>query len=301
MISEIHVICFTATYSIVMLFELIGPSIWTGLRRWLVIGTATAGLVAHTWYLGQRVAMAPAAPLASHYDWFVAAAWIIALVYVTLLIYYRHTSAGLLLVPVMLALIGASQLASRTPLASFQAPRFWGRVHGFCLMLGTVLVIFGFLAGLLYLLQSYRLKHKLPPSNRLRLPSLEWLQRINSRSLGISTWLVGIGFISGILGRLALQGEQGMVPWTDPVVLSLAAMFGWLVTAEFFRMVYPAAKQGRKVAYLTLAAFLFLVITLTSVTLFDSLHTSYPEQSGLVPSISSQPSMNSWIGSGSMV
>ena len=32
----------------------------------------------------------------------------------------------------------------------------------------------------------------------------------------------------------------------------------WLVAAEVFRLVYPAARRGRKVAYLTLASFVFL-------------------------------------------
>ena len=60
--------------------------------------------------------------------------------------------------------------------------------------------------------------------------------------------------------------------WTDPVVLSLAAMLVWLIAAEVFRLVYPAARRGRKVAYLTLASFVFLVIALASFTLLDNVH-----------------------------
>jgi hypothetical protein len=37
--------------------------------------------------------------------------------------------------------------------------------------------------------------------------------------------------------------------------------------------VYPAARQGRKVAYLTLASFVFLVIALASFTLLDNVHS----------------------------
>ena len=58
------------------------------------------------------------------------------------------------------------------------------------------------------------------------------------------------------------------------MVLSLAAMMLWLVAAEVFRLVYPAARQGRKVAYLTLASFVFLVIALTSFTLLDTVARS---------------------------
>jgi len=62
------------------------------------------------------------------------------------------------------------------------------------------------------------------------------------------------------------------VPWTDPVVLSLGGMLAWLIVAEVFRLVYPSARRGRKVAYLTIAAFVFLLLVLATMTLGDTLH-----------------------------
>jgi hypothetical protein len=50
----------------------------------------------------------------------------------------------------------------------------------------------------------------------------------------------------------------------------------WLVAAEVFRVVYPAARRGRKVAYLTLASFGFLVITLASFLWLDNVHGTVP-------------------------
>jgi hypothetical protein len=49
-------------------------------------------------------------------------------------------------------------------------------------------------------------------------------------------------------------------------------MLLWLVAAEAFRLVYPAARRGRKVAYLTLASFAFVVITVLVLTLVESGH-----------------------------
>ena len=108
----------------------------------------------------------------------------------------------------------------------------------------------------------------------LRLPSLEWLERVNSRSLGAAALFVGGGFFTGVLSRLAHTGDQNFVPWTDPVVLSLGGMLAWLIVAEVFRLVYPAARRGRKVAYLTVASFVFLLLVLALMTLQDTLHTS---------------------------
>jgi ABC-type uncharacterized transport system permease subunit len=127
----------------------------------------------------------------------------------------------------------------------------------------------------MYVLQSYALKHVRSPANGLRLPSLEWLEHANSRTLGLSAVLIALGFASGlVMSIVAHRGESGYFLWTDPVVLSLGAMLLWLIAAEVFRLVYPAARRGRKVAYLTLASFVFLVIALASLTLLDTVHGS---------------------------
>ncbi len=272
--SGINMLCFSACYAIALALELLGLWRQIRLRRLVLFLAGASGLVAHTWYLGKRVAEMPAAPLASQQDWYILAAWALAAVYLVLKFYFPRSAMGLFMLPAVLVLIGVSRFTTTTPLATFQSPRIWGQVHGVLLMLGTVVVLMGFLAGLMYLIQSYRLKNKLPlTQSRFQLPSLEWLERMNSRSLGAATLLVGGGLLTGILSRLAQEGDQNFVPWTDPVVMSLAVMQLWLVVAEVFRLVYPAARQGRKVAYLTLAAFGFLMLVLAAVTLRDSLHT----------------------------
>jgi len=137
----------------------------------------------------------------------------------------------------------------------------------------------------MYLAQSYALKHSRSAFNRLRFPSLEWLERINSRTLGISAVLIALGFASGLVMALAKhRGEASYVLWRNPVVISVAAMLAWLVIAEVFRLVYPAARRGRKVAYLTLASFVFLVIVLASFTLLDSVHGSSARATESLPS-----------------
>jgi len=270
--SGINMLCFSACYAIALALEVSG--LWARMRaaRIALLVSAIAGLAAHSWYLVHRVTEMPEAPLASQQDWYILAAWVLAILYLILKLYYSRSSMGLFFLPAVLALIGISRFATQTPLTSFQAPRVWGQVHGVLLMVGTVAVLVGFLAGLMYLIQSYRLKHKMPPGRYLKLPSLEWLEKANSQSLGIATLFVGGGFFTGVLSRLASQGEQNFVPWTDPVVVSLAAMFVWLVVAEVFRLIYPAARQGQKVAYLTIAAILFLTLVLSVVTWRDSLH-----------------------------
>lgn len=271
-LSNITTFCFASSYTIALALEIVGLKFRFGWHRLVMLLFAIAGLVAHTIFLAMRVG-AEASPLASASDWFLLAAWLVAAMYIVVAFWFPKSAVGLFILPLVLALIGASMVASDRPFSVGNASRVWGLVHGGLLLLATITVSVGFLAGLMYLIQSWRLKHKLPPSPRFRLPSLEFLENINSRSLAVSAVLVAGGFLSGLaLLRLQHRGEVTYNLWTDPVVISLAAMLGWLVAAEIFRWFYPPARRGRKVAYLTLASFVFLIVSLASVTLMDTLH-----------------------------
>ena len=119
-------------------------------------------------------------------------------------------------------------------------------------MLAAVAVLIGFVAGLMYLGQVRHLKHKIVPTRGLRLPSLEWLQRANSRAIVVSVLMLGVGVLSGmILNLINIRNEAVRLAWNDPVVVSTWLMFFWLLAAAVLSAVYRPARQGRKVAYLT--------------------------------------------------
>jgi ABC-type uncharacterized transport system permease subunit len=180
---------------------------------------------------------------------------------------------GVFLLPLVLAAIGAA--FSARDLAPFPLDRarpLWNSIHGGSLLMGTVVVALGFVAGIVYLVQSYRLKHKLAARADFRLPSLEWLQKINGRSLLVSTCLVGIGMLSGVVLNVFKHGSSQHFPWTDPAVFSSGILFFWLVAANLFEFFYKPARQGRKVAYLTLASFIFLGLVLAVVKLAPTQH-----------------------------
>ncbi len=272
MLSGISIICFAASYAIVFGLELIGLKTRFAWHRATLVIATLASLAAHTLYLGQ-VARDTNAVAMSTAEWFLMAAWVLAIIYLAALFYLPRTPTGLVLLPIVLSLVVGSAYADAEPLAPERSFHLWGMFHGLVLMLGTVAVCVGFIAGLMYLVQSYALKHTRSSANGLRLPSLEWLERVNSRALGLSAVLIALGFVSGLVMSITVhRAERTYNLWTDPVVLSLAAMLAWLVAAEVFRLVYPAARRGRKVAYLTLASFVFLVIALASLTLLDTVH-----------------------------
>jgi ABC-type uncharacterized transport system permease subunit len=279
MLSNVSIICFAACYAIALIMELVSLKAHISWRRAGLLVTTVAGLVAHSLYLWTRAAQSQAAPLSAPAEWLLLAAWVLVFVYLGALVNIPRAASGVILLPIILGLTVASIVASNEPFAPERASEFWSRLHGAVLLLGTVTVCVGFAAGVMYLLQSYWLKHKKSPATDVRLPSLEWLERINKFALGVSALLVGLGLVSGlILSQLRHRGESDYQMWSDPVVWSLAAMFVWLVVAEVFRLVYPAARRGRKVAYLTLASFGFLLIVLASFVFVDQLHGGTSEQ-----------------------
>lgn len=269
-LSGISLTCFAASYAVAWLLEL--SQLWrrSGVRQFLMWAFVWAGFLAHTLYLGYRAVELSASPLSSSFDWGLVAAWLLMSAYLYLAWYYPRAALGLYMLPLVLALVAGAAGATRTPFEPGSASRAWGAVHGIFLLLGTVAVMVGFVAGLMYLVQAHRLKRKLPPMAGLRLPSLEWLEKVNSRVIIFSALMVGIGFLAGIV--LQQFDRERELPWTDPVVWSSALMLGWLVAAVAFNAVYRPARRGRKVAYLTIVSFLFLVVALAVLLLVNNEH-----------------------------
>jgi len=176
---------------------------------------------------------------------------------------------GLFLLPVTLILIGFGiALGSEESFTVGRAKTIWNMVHGSALLFGTAIVALGFVFGLAYLIQARRLKLKRLPSKLFRLPSLEWLQRSSEVSLVVSTLLLAVGLVSGMALNLINQkaatadSVAGTIAWSDPVIWSSAILFLWLLAATVFNICYQPARQGRKVAYLVVTSFLFLVLEL---------------------------------------
>ena len=257
-LTHVHISCFVASYAVALLLELARLLLRTQARILGTLGFTAAGILAQTIYIVLRSTPDPqqAPPLSSWFDWLLLVAWGVAVAYLIQMIRRPQAAAGIFMLPLVLVLIGVASLFRHAePFPRDQAMHVWGMVHGMALLLGSVVVMLGFIAGVMYLVQSRRLKKKLPPPRGLKLPSLEWLQQSTKHALLLSSWLLAAGLLSGVILNL-LQGRNRM-PWTDPVVWTSGILFVWLVVVLVFEAVYKPAQQGRKVAYLTLASFRF--------------------------------------------
>jgi len=284
MLSGITITCFAASYAVALGLELARARVRNSWLSGAAIGFLIAGVFAqslHLWYLA-RDELGRTVLFSSWHDWCLLAAWILALACLGLSV-RKVPLAGIFMLPPVLALIGAAYLLRDSrPFERTEAMRYWGIGHGVALLIGTVAVTIGFVAGLMFLLQAYRLKNKIPPSKTFKLPSLEWLQRLNEESLLISSFFLAVGLLTGIVLNIIQHAQAEVtVAWSEPTVWSSGLLLLWLVVALLFNWLYKPARRGRKVAYLTMASFGFLAIVL-GLVLFSQ-HAAGPARSTAKP------------------
>jgi Cytochrome C assembly protein len=285
MFAKVTVICIASSYAVALGMELARLFFRLPIRVGLILGFTFAGLLAHTIVLWRdsQAGFAAGVPFSSWHLWFLLAAWLLTLVYLGLAWSRPQQSAlGIFMLPVMLGLVGVAHTANEQHFEQREAAQAWGAFHGIALLLGTVTMTLGFVAGIMYLVQSYRLKHKLPPHAGFRLPSLEWLQHANKHALYWSSFFVACGMMAGIVLNILRKN----VAWTDGVVISSSALLLWLFIASLFELFYKPAQQGRKVAYLTVASFIFLAMVLAFSLSSSAPHgttKASPAQSGEIP------------------
>ena len=171
--------------------------------RWAVMfGFGVAGLFAHTVYIALQTEMSFAgnSPLSNWSAWCLVASLLLVVSYLWITFKQPNAQTGLFILPLVLALVGIAQLMRQTPgFSESNAKSVWNTIHGSALLLGTVVIFLGFVMGLMYVVQSRRLKQKKKKPTRFKLPSLEWLQRSTEQTLLTSTVLLGFGVISGFV------------------------------------------------------------------------------------------------------
>src|SRR4051812_42761067 len=150
------ILCSAAAYAIALALELLGIKRRFAWHRIALCAVTLIAVLAHTLHLIQNATSNSALPISTS-DWLLWAAWLIAIVYFAALFYLPRSPTGIVLLPIAVGLIISSHWASTEPLASGQSLHLWGLIHGVMLLAGTVTVCIGFLAGLMYLAQSYAL------------------------------------------------------------------------------------------------------------------------------------------------
>lgn len=145
----------------------------------------------------------------------------------------------------------------------------WIIVHGFSMVAAGSMITFSASMAALFLLSRKRLKQKQITMVIGKMPTIDRLQRLNVIGLKISFIILTLGMASGIGIAVAKSDAIGMrlVDWlTDSktVIISVA----WLLIAAVLVLGKVVAWKGKRVAWITIAAFLLILFALIGARIF---------------------------------
>lgn len=269
--ERISLVCFAASYAAALGLELIHR--FRPAPPWRALGLtfAGAGFFAHTAYLGLRFVHPDGQhPLSSQSGSLLFLAWILAVFHLYGSLHHPKVLWGMFVLPLVIGFVLLAWLVSGdgprfADSYSFRGEAFWGGLHAVFLLLAAVGVSVGFVASVMYLVQSHRLKAKVIPGPGRQLFSLERLEAMNRRAINWSFLLLSVGVVIGI----ALTYHSGFrwADWADPRVAGATVLWGVYALVMYLR--YGAHLPGRRLAQLTIVAFTLLILTLaTSHTQF---------------------------------
>ncbi len=275
---NVSVFCFLASYVVTIALEAIRLRGRYTINRIAIKVVATAGLLAHSFYLYNRSQAANLPPLlSSTHDWLLVLAWLVVLLYLFVTLFDSNLAIGLFLLPIVLGLIAAAYFVHQTPnqlIASsealgLQARRGWAMLHASLLVLGMAAGVMALVLGMMYLFQHSRLRHKQVMTEGMSLPSLARLARLNWWSVIVSVPLLTLGMAVG--AGLGFWPKHGTEPlrWNDPVIASYG--IAWLVMFGFFVWLLATRRAPEKqIASLTIWAFGFLLISIVALQIIST-------------------------------
>lgn len=164
------------------------------------------------------------------------------------------------------AFLGAFFAALRLPHSEetpFVGSAAWPHAHVLLASAGLALLGLAGLAGLAYLVEDRRLKAKPPAPARLRLPSLEALDRVNAVALAAGFPLLTVGVLTGMMWVETRTGRL----WTGSPHETWSAL-AWLVYGGLLFSRLRARQPGRRAALAAVAGFAFLLFAVVGVGLF---------------------------------
>jgi hypothetical protein len=227
-----------------------------------------AGLLAHTLFVLNQfwtLDLQGGEPqlLSNWFQWMILSAWGLAVACLVLTVRNPNGSMGLFLIPTILALIGLAQLVRNLkPFQPETTINLWRAIHGVSLLVGTMFICFGLAFGVMYLVQSNRLKSKKRSASKFKLPTLEFLQSMNRLSLFASAIGLAVGLLSGVILNF---NREGHIAWFSGGIVFTCALFVWALIAAVLEFTSTGSLGGRRSAYLVISNFVFLTLVLTMV------------------------------------
>jgi len=256
-------LCSVAAYLVFFLTQKVGQ------RR---IGRVifTAAFVLHTGNIIARAIETGHTPITSHHETVTFFAWSVACCYLSFRWRYTVKNLGIFVSMFVLALMLVAAFSSRSAIPLPPALQsLWLPVHASITLFADGFLAIACIGGIMYLLQEREIKKKRFGLFYSRLPSLEALDKLNHYCLSIGFPLFTLGLITGSLW--AKQAWGAYWHWDPKETWSLIT---WFLYAAAVHQRFTVGWRGRRVAILSIIAFLSVLFTLWGVSfLLQGIHT----------------------------
>ena len=158
---NVNLFCFLLSYLVAFGLDVVRLRSKLAWSRWAAILFGGAGLLAQTLYLLLRSSQSQLPPLlSSAHDWLLVLAWLAVLTHLFVSLLDATIASGLVVWPIVLALVGASHFVTSSPSQVLDFHRGWKMLHAAMLVLGTATILLGLVLSLLYL---WRPRKSTPP------------------------------------------------------------------------------------------------------------------------------------------
>jgi ABC-type transport system involved in cytochrome c biogenesis permease subunit len=241
-------------------------------RRDVTIGrTATTllllAVLVHTFVIGMQTMEAGHVPFANPSRLVSTFVWLLTLSYLYLELTTDERAMGVFILPVVVGLqlipVLSPGVENRDPV--LDSPWFW--VHLSSLLFAYASFGLAGVLGLTYVLQFKEIKKKHLGYFYTRLPSLQILDRMNSRATTTGWAFLTLGLVVGVVWAVEVRPEIGL---KDPKI-SFAALT-WAVYSFAVLARWMMGWSGRRAAWLSALGFIIVLLTFVPLSYFSSSH-----------------------------
>ncbi len=244
----------------------------------LLLPLLVAAIVLEAVLLGLRGASIQAFPLTGLFESLLVLALVFGVLYLFLRSAIEQVWFNSIMVWAILGIVLTAVLVARPASRPHDvAATPWAVAHGSAMILATAAVVFAAANSALYLLGSYRLKHKGIMQVLGRIPNMETLTRMNRIGVQVGFVLLTLGVISG-LGLASLVGP-GIAGWlADGKVICILGAWGLLAAILVLGRFNLLKVKVR--AYVTIMALGLLLVAIIGVTVAGATRHKFSRDCG---------------------
>lgn len=229
----------------------------------MLVSCILAAVILDASLLVLRGASIHAVPLTDLFDSLIVLSLIFGLLYLLIKPSVEQVWFGSVMVWTILGMMLAAALVAQPVSRPQEVARTpWAVAHGGFMILAAAAIVFAATNSSLYLLGSYRLKHKRIPHVLGRIPNMETLVRMSRVAVWIGFGLLTVGIVSGL--RLSAM-DTGIARWlADSKVVCI--ILAWCLLGTILILDRLGVLRVRVRAYVTIAAFGLILVAIVGVT-----------------------------------